>query len=104
MFAVIEIGGSQYKVSPNDVIEVNRIDAEEGTTMDINEIVIVSTDDKDATIGTPYVSGAGVKVKVVEHLKGDKIRVFKFRAKKRFQLTKNHRQPLTKLEILEITA
>lgn len=104
MFAVIEISGSQFKVSQNDILDVNRLEAEEGSTININDVVLVSKDGKDATIGTPYVPGAEVTAKVVEHFKGDKVRVFKFTAKKRYQLTKNHRQHLTRLEITDIKA
>ena len=102
MFAVIEIGGSQQKVSKKDIIEVNKIDAKEGDTITINTVVLLAENDKEAKIGQPYVKGATVKAKVIKHFRGEKIMVFKFKAKKRYQKTQGHRQDLTKLEILDI--
>jgi large subunit ribosomal protein L21 len=104
MFAVIEIGGFQYKVSPNDVIEVNRIEAEPGSSINIPDVVLYSSDGSDAVIGQPYVDGALVEAKVIEHKRGDKVRVLKFKAKKRFAKEYGHRQELTKLEIVNIKA
>jgi large subunit ribosomal protein L21 len=102
MFAVIELGGFQYKVSPKDVIEVNRMEVEPGDSITINEIVLMSADGKDAKIGKPYVDGASVEAKVIEHKRGDKVRVFKFTAKKRYSKEQGHRQDLTTLEIVDI--
>jgi len=102
MFAVIEIGGSQQKVSKKDSIEVNRIDAKEGDTITIDTVVLVSENDKEAKIGQPYVKGATVEAKVIKHFRGEKIIVFKFKAKKRYQKTQGHRQDLTRLEIIDI--
>jgi len=104
MFAVIEIGGSQYKVSPKDVITVNKLDSEAGSNINIKEIVLFSDDGKNAKIGQPYLEGANVEAKVLEHLKGEKVRVFKFVAKKRQRKNRGHRQELTKLEITSISA
>ncbi len=103
MFAVIEIGGSQQKVAKNDLIDVNRLDAKEGDTIVIDSVVLLGESDDKAKIGQPYVEGAKVKAKVVKHFRGEKIIVFKFKAKKRYQKTQGHRQDLTKLEILDIT-
>jgi len=102
MFAVVEIGGRQYKVTPNEKIDVELQDAEAGKTMKFNTVLLVSQDDKDANIGMPYVKGATVEAKVVKHFKGEKIRVFKFTPKKRFKKTQGHRQNYTQLEIMAI--
>jgi large subunit ribosomal protein L21 len=104
MFAVVEIGGRQYKVTQNAVIDVELQEAEAGKTMKFNTVLLVSSDDKDANIGMPYVKGATVEAKVVKHFKGEKIRVFKFTPKKRYKKTQGHRQNYTQLEITAINS
>ncbi len=102
MFAVVEIGGKQLKVNEGDQIEVDRLPEEEGKTVKFDTVLLYGETDKSAKIGKPYVDGAFVEAKVLEHLKADKITVFKFIAKKRHHKTYGHRQPLTKLEITSI--
>lgn len=104
MFAVVEIGGRQYKVAPNEKIDVELQDAEAGKSLKFNKVLMVSENDKDANIGMPYVAGATVEAKVVKHFKGEKIRVFKFTPKKRYKKTQGHRQNYTQLEITGIKA
>jgi large subunit ribosomal protein L21 len=104
MFAVVEIGGRQYKVTPNAKIDVELLDTEAGKPVKFNTVLLVSENDKDANIGMPYVKGATVEAKVVKHFKGEKIRVFKFTPKKRFKKTQGHRQNYTQLEITGINA
>lgn len=105
MFAVVEIGGRQYKVSANDKIEVEKIDLEAGKSITFDKILLIS-DEKgtDAKIGMPYIKGASVEAKVLEQFRGEKIRVFKFIPKKRHQKTQGHRQNYTYLEIVGINA
>lgn len=102
MFAVIEIGGSQHKVTQNQTIEVNRLDSEPGKTVTIDKVVLLADTDKSAKIGQPYVENASVEAKVIKHIRGEKIRVFKFTPKKRHMKTQGHRQDLTILEITQI--
>lgn len=102
MFAVVEIGGKQFKVNQGDQLDVDRINEDEGKTVKFDTVLLYGESEKSAKIGTPYVEGASVEAKVIEHAKGDKIRVFKFIAKKRHHKTYGHRQPLTKLEIVSI--
>ena len=102
MFAVVEIGGKQYKVNPNDQLEVCRLPEEVGQTVKFDTVLLYGDTEKSAKIGKPYVEGASVEAKIIEHAKGDKIRVFKFIAKKRHQKTYGHRQPLTTVEITAI--
>lgn len=104
MFAVVEIGGKQYKVSPQEKIEVELMAEDPGKTVTFPHVLLYADSDKTAKIGTPYLNGASVEAKVVEHFKGDKIRVFKFIAKKRHQKTQGHRQNYTRLEITAIKA
>ncbi len=105
MFAVVEIGGRQYKVTPNEKIEVEKLAEESGKSIVFNRVLLVG-DEKgdDAKIGKPYVEGASVEAKVIGDVKGEKIRVFKFIAKKRHSKTQGHRQTYTQLEIISIKA
>lgn len=102
MFAVVDINGSQHKVAPKEVIEVQKLNAEPGKTVKFDHVVLLATSDSDAKIGQPYVEGASVEAKVVEHFRGEKVRVFKFKPKTRYARTQGHRQELTKLEIVDI--
>lgn len=104
MFAVVEIGGRQYKVSQNEKIDVELLETEPGKSVKFDTVLLISNDDKDANIGMPYVKGASVEATVVKHFKGEKIRVFKFTPKKRYKKTQGHRQNYTQLEITGITA
>ena len=101
MFAIIETGGKQYKVEKGATVEVEKLDAEDGSTITIDKVVLIS-DNNDVKIGTPYVSGAAVVAKVLGQIKGEKIRVYKMKAKEHYQRTAGHRQKYTNLEITEI--
>lgn len=103
MFAIIETGGKQYKVEKGATVEVEKLDAEDGSTITIDKVVLISDND-DVKIGTPYVSGAAVVAKVLGQIKGEKIRVYKMKAKEHYQRTAGHRQKYTNLEITEIKA
>ena len=103
MYAIIESCGKQYKVSEGDVVFFEKLDAEEGKKVTFDKIVLVS-DDKKVEVGAPYVKGVKVEGKVVEHGKGKKIIVYKYKAKKNYRRTQGHRQPFTKVEITKISA
>ena len=98
MYAIIESCGKQYKVSEGDVVFFEKLDTEEGKKVTFKDVVLVS-DDKKVEVGAPYVKGAKVEGKVVEHGKGKKIVVYKNKAKKNYRRTQGHRQPFTKVEI-----
>jgi large subunit ribosomal protein L21 len=100
MFAVVEINGNQYKVQPKDTIDVQLLPEEKGKTVKFGTVILVS--DKDTKIGQPYVSGASVEAKVIDHLQGEKIRVYKIIPKKRHSMLQGHRQRFTRLEITDI--
>lgn len=97
MYAIVETGGKQYKVSQGDFIYVEKLDVEEGTTVVLDKVLYV-----DGKIGTPYVEGATVEAKVVKHGKEKKIIVYKYKSKKNYHKKQGHRQPYTKLEIVEV--
>ena len=101
MYAIIESCGKQYNVAEGDVVFFEKLDTEEGKKVTFDKVVLVS-DDKKVEVGAPYVKGAKVEGKVVEHGKGKKIIVYKYKAKKNYRRTQGHRQPYTKLEITKI--
>ena len=101
MYAVIESCGKQYKVAEGDVVFFEKLDTEAGKKVTFDKVVLVS-DDKKVEVGAPYVKGVKVEGKVVEHGKGKKIIVYKYKAKKNYRRTYGHRQPFTKVEITKI--
>ncbi len=101
MYAIVDIAGQQFKVEKGRWIFVHRLHAEEGSTLEF-EKVLLTDDNGSVKIGTPYVEGACVKATVVEHLKGDKVIVFKKKRRKGYQKSNGHRQCLTKILIEEI--
>ena len=100
MFAVIECGGKQYKVTANEVIRVEKLDANVGDKINLN-VLLVSDADK-TIVGTPVVDGAVVEAEVLNHGKEDKVVVFKYKPKKNVRSKQGHRQPYTELKILTI--
>ena len=103
MYAIIESCGKQYKVAEGDVVFFEKLDVEEGKKVTFDNVVLVS-DDKKVEVGAPYVKGVKVEGKVLEHGKGKKIIVYKYKAKKNYRRTQGHRQPFTKVEITKISA
>ena len=101
MYAIIESCGRQYKVSEGDVVFFEKLEAEEGKKVTFDNVVLVSNG-KKVEVGTPYVKGVKVEGKVVSHGKGEKILVYKYKAKKNYRRTQGHRQPYTKVEITKI--
>lgn len=101
MYAIIESCGKQYKVTEGDVIFFEKLDAEEGSKISFNEVILVADGEK-IEIGNPYVKGVKVEGNVVSHGKGKKIIVFKYKAKKNYKRKQGHRQPYTKVEITSI--
>ena len=101
MYAVIMTGGKQYQVNEGDVIFVEKLEAEEGTTITFDKVLAVSTD-AGFKAGTPTVEGAVVKGTVVKNGKGKKIYVLKYKSKKDSKKKIGHRQPYTKVQITSI--
>lgn len=100
-YVVIKTGGKQYKVSKDSVIEVERLTQKPGEKFSFEEVFLQVSDGK-VKLGTPTVKGVGVKAEVLEHLKGDKLRISKFKAKAKYRRVTGHRQYLTKVKILDI--
>lgn len=101
MFAIVETGGKQYKVSEGTVLRVERLAAAEGETVTLDKVLAVGCDD-DFKVGTPYVPGAQVKALVRRHGKAKKIFVFKYKPKKNYRRRRGHRQLFTELVVEEI--
>jgi len=100
MFAVIEVGGHQYKVAKGDVFSIDKQDVKEGEKITVKEVLLFNKDGKEAvTVGMPYVSGATVELTVKKQHRGEKIRVFRMKAKKRQRKTFGHRSYLTEVEV-----
>ncbi len=102
MFAILKTGGKQYTVKPGDIIDVEKIDAEKGGTIQLKNILAVS-DDSKLNVGDPYVENASVEAEVVDQIRGKKVVVFKRKPKKDYKRKYGHRQYLTKLKINAIT-
>lgn len=101
-YAVIETGGKQYRVSEGDYLTVERLPVEAGTEITIDRVLMLGGDGS-TRIGTPVVDGATVTATIDEHLRGEKIVVFKFKKRKRYRRKQGHRQELTRLTITGIT-
>ncbi|MDR3287870.1 MAG: 50S ribosomal protein L21 [Peptococcaceae bacterium] len=98
MFAVIETGGKQFRVQEGDTIAVEKLDAEVGDQVIIDKVLLVEKDGS-VQVGSPLVEGAEVHLKVVEHGRGKKIIVFKYKPKKNVRRKQGHRQPYTKVTV-----
>ena len=101
MLAVIKTGGKQYLVSPGQKIKIEKVDVDLGAEV-LFEEVLLTIDGEDVKIGTPNVSGAQVKGKVLDHDKSNKVIVFKYKPKKRQSKKKGHRQHYSEIEIIEV--
>ena len=101
MYATIECKGKQYKAEEGVVLTVDKLDAEQGSKIDIETVLLVSDGDK-ISVGTPYVKGAKVQVVVEESFKDKKVLVFKFKSKKDYHRLIGHRQQYTKVRVEKI--
>lgn len=102
-YAVVKIGGTQYKISKGEEIVVDKLPYEEKKKVEFPE-VLLWVDEKKVKIGTPYVKGAKIKATVLEQFKGEKIRVATYKAKSRYRRVKGFRPQLTRIRIEKITA
>jgi large subunit ribosomal protein L21 len=103
MFAVIKTGGKQYQVAANDVIAIEKLDAEAGAKVEFKEVLVVG-EGADAKIGAPFVEGAVVTAEVVEQGRYGKVVSFKKRRRQNSKRKRGHRQHFTKVRIIEIAA
>ena len=103
MYAIIETGGKQYRVSEGDVINVELLAADVDATVEIDRVLAVG-EGESIKVGSPVVAGAKVVLKVLEHGKGKKVIVFHYKPKKNIRKKNGHRQPFTKVQIEKILA
>ncbi len=101
MYAIVKINGFQYKVSENQYVYVNRMEGTEGSDITLNEVLLVD-DNGNVQIGKPYLNGVSITATILNHLKDDKVVVFKKKRRKGYKVKKGHRQYLTKLKINSI--
>lgn len=102
MYAIIETGGKQYKVSEGDVLNVELLGAEDESVV-VDKVLLVNKDGK-TTVGNPYVEGAKVTLKVTANKKAPKLLVYKFKAKKNYRRKQGHRQPYSQVTVASIEA
>lgn len=102
MYAIVKTGGKQYKVAEGDVLFVEKLEANEGDVVTLNEVLAVN--DGELKLGAPVVEGANVQAKVLEQGKNKKIVVYKYKAKKDYRRKNGHRQLYTKLVVEKINA
>jgi large subunit ribosomal protein L21 len=103
MFAVIKAQGKQFKVAQGDTLTVDRLKGDAGAKVALGEVLML-VDGASTKVGAPVVSGAKVEAEIVEHKRGDKIKVFKKKRRKNYHRTRGHRQDLTTVKITAITA
>lgn len=100
-FAVVELGGAQELVCLGDKLEIHHLDVEKGKLFSTDKVLLFADGD-EIKVGTPYVKGLIVAFKVLEHKKGEKIKVIRFKAKSRYRRTRGHRQQLSVLEVTKL--
>lgn len=102
IYAIVQTGGKQYRVQPGDTIRVESLPSADGTTVELNEVLMVSKDG-DVNLGTPTVEGAKVIAEVMGSGRGKKVVVFKYKAKTRYRRKNGHRQSYTELRVTDIS-
>ena len=102
MYAIVEIGGKQFKAAEGDRLYVPRQKADVGETLTFDRVLLVSGDD-GVTVGAPTVGGASVSAEVLDHVKGDKVIVFKKKRRKGYRVKNGHRQPYTQIKIGDLS-
>jgi large subunit ribosomal protein L21 len=103
MFAIVEIAGQQFKVEKDQYLYVHRLQQEVGASIELDKVLLVN-DNGSISVGLPTVSGATISAKVLDHLKGDKVIVFKKKRRKGYRKLNGHRQMFTKIQIEAIKA
>jgi large subunit ribosomal protein L21 len=103
MYAIVSINGVQTKVTPDAVLDVPRLAGEPGSRLTFDQVLVLADGDRIA-VGQPTVKGAKVTAEVVEHLRGDKVRVFKFKRRREYRRRRGHRDALTRIKVSAIQA
>jgi large subunit ribosomal protein L21 len=103
MYAVFSTGGKQYRATTGDIIKVEKLDAERGATIELDRVLMIG-EGEEVKIGAPYLSGSKVTARIVEHGRGEKVKIVKFKRRKNYLKRQGHRQYFTALEITGIEA
>ncbi len=103
MYAVIQTGGKQYRVSQGDTLKVEKLGADEGASVELDKVLMLA-DGEDIKVGAPYVEGGMVTATIKSHGRGKKVKIIKFRRRKHHMKRQGHRQWFTELEITGISA
>lgn len=103
MIAVIKTGGKQYTIKEGEIFKVEKLDVEAGSSYTFKEVLLL-TDDKKITVGSPFVKGAGVEVEILSQGKGDKVFIFKKKRRKDYRKRQGHRQLFTQVKVTKIIA
>jgi large subunit ribosomal protein L21 len=103
MYAVFKTGGKQYRATTGDILKVEKIEAEKGATVELDQVLMVG-EGADVKIGAPYLEGGKVTVTVLDHGRREKIKVIKFKRRKNYRRQMGHRQYFTQIEITGIDA
>ncbi len=103
MYAVFATGGKQYRATTGDILRIEKIDAEKGSTVQLDQVLMVG-EGEDVQVGSPYLDGGVVTAKVLDHGRGKKIRIIKFRRRKHHRKQMGHRQYFTTIEITDVAA
>jgi large subunit ribosomal protein L21 len=104
MYAVVRTGGKQYRVQEGDVLRVEKLEAEEGATCTLGEVLMLGTDGGELRVGRPLVEGAQVRVQIRRHGKGEKVTIVKLRRRKHYRRRRGHRQLFTEVVVQTIVA
>jgi large subunit ribosomal protein L21 len=102
MYAIIKAGGKQYRVAKDSILTVDRINQDEGSDFESKQVMFIKTGENDFKIGTPFIEGASVTGKILDHTKGEKIVVFKKKRRKTYRRKTGHRQCYTRIQIADI--
>ena len=103
MYAIVEIAGKQFKVQAEDTLYVPHLQADAGDELTFDRVLLVA-EDGDVKLGTPLVEDASITAKVLEHVKGDKITVFKKKRRKRYKVKQGHRQQYTQIQVSDLSS
>jgi len=103
MYAVIQTGGKQYRITEGDTLKVEKIAADEGTSVELDKVLMIA-DGETVTVGKPYVEGGKVLATVKSHGRGKKVKIVKFRRRKQYLKRQGHRQWFTELTVIGINA
>ena len=101
MYAIVDIAGQQFKVEKDQKVFVHRLEGEEGANVSFENVLLVDNDGK-VKVGAPNVAGASISAKILAHVRGDKVLVFKKNRRKGYQKLNGHRQDLTQIQVEEI--